>query len=105
MILGHDEPHNATLPSRRTATWIRKTLLHFPAECDLKEDSQVAWQGLCLNTAHARLPERLPWASLPGQSSWGCDAPSGFQAARCRAGERGTWPLQQSRDLRPQRGA
>lgn len=67
--------------------------------------SHVAWQGLCLNTAHARLSEWLPWTSLPGQSSWGCDAPSGFQAPRCRAGERGTWPLQQSRDFRPQRGA
>lgn len=49
--------------------------------------SRVAWQGFCLNTAQARQSERLPWASLLGQSSWGCDAPSGFQAPILGAGQ------------------
>lgn len=51
--------------------------------------SRVAWPGLCLNTARARQSERLPWASLPGQSSWGCDAASGFQGAGQGRGARG----------------
>ena len=51
--------------------------------------SRVAWQGLCLNTAQACQCQRLPWASLPGQSSWGCDAPSGFQAPVLGAGQGG----------------
>lgn len=40
--------------------------------------SHVAWQGLCLNTAHARLSEWLPWDLASGPKLLGLRRPLGF---------------------------
>lgn len=98
-----------SFPPGRTATRIRKTLLSFLAGHDLKGKSHLP-SSLAGPLSEHSSGSPVSAASLgltPGPKLLGLRRPLGLPGPRpgCWAGERGTWPPQQSWDLRPQRRA
>ena len=103
-------PHTLlSFPPGRMATRIRKTLLSFPAGHHLKGESHLPSSLAGPLSEHSSgLPVSAASLGLaPGPKLLGLRRPLGLPGPRpgCRAGGRGTWPPQQSWDLRPQRGA